>query len=53
MSCWHWQYEAGNIRWTMPNSSGADDPNFGAIEAAVKKTAWGRAFLAHYARRVR
>jgi hypothetical protein len=37
----------------MPNSSGAHDPNFGAIEAAVKETARGRAFLADYARRVR
>jgi hypothetical protein len=37
----------------MPNSSGPDDPNFGAIEAAVKETARGRAFLADYARRVR
>jgi hypothetical protein len=44
---------AGNIRWTMPNSSVPDDPNFGAIEAAVKETARGRAFLADYARRVR
>jgi hypothetical protein len=37
----------------MPNSSGADDHNFGAIEAAVKETARGRAFLADYARKVR
>jgi hypothetical protein len=37
----------------MPNSSGAHDPNFGAIEAAIKETARGRAFLADYARRVR
>jgi hypothetical protein len=42
-----------NIRWTMPNSSGADDRNFGSIEAAVKETARGRAFLADYARKVR
>jgi hypothetical protein len=44
---------AGDIRWTMPNSSVPEDPNFGAIEAAVKETARGRAFLADYARRVR
>jgi hypothetical protein len=37
----------------MPNSSGAHDHNFGAIEAAVKETARGRAFLADYARKVR
>jgi hypothetical protein len=43
---------AGNIRWTMANSSGAHDDNFGAIEAAVKETARGRAFLADYARKV-
>jgi hypothetical protein len=53
ISCLHWQYGAAITRWTMPNSSGAHDPNFGAIEAAVKETARGRAFLADYARRVR
>jgi hypothetical protein len=37
----------------MANSSGAHDHNFGAIEAAVKETARGRAFLADYARKVR
>ena len=43
---------AGNIRWTMPKSSGAPpDHDMGAIEAVVKETARGRAFLAYYARR--
>jgi hypothetical protein len=37
----------------MANSSDAHDHNLGAIEAAVKETARGRAFLAEYARRVR
>jgi hypothetical protein len=37
----------------MANSSDAHDHNFGAIEAAVKETARGRAFLADYARKVR
>jgi hypothetical protein len=37
----------------MANSSEAPDHNFGAIEAAVKETARGRAFLADYARKVR
>ncbi|MBN9040899.1 MAG: hypothetical protein BGP05_16610 [Rhizobiales bacterium 62-47] len=37
----------------MPNSSDAQDYDLSAIEAAVKETARGRAFLASYARRVR
>lgn len=37
----------------MPNSSDAHDYDLSAIEAAVKETARGRAFLASYARRVR
>jgi hypothetical protein len=37
----------------MANSSDAHDHNLGAIEAAVKETARGRAFLADYARKVR
>lgn len=37
----------------MRNSSGAQDYDLSAIEAAVKETARGRAFLASYARRVR
>jgi hypothetical protein len=44
---------AGNFRWTMPNSSGVHDHDFGAIEAAIRETARGRAFLADYARKVR
>jgi hypothetical protein len=37
----------------MTNSSGAQDHSFGAIEAAVRETARGRAFLTDYAKRVR
>jgi hypothetical protein len=37
----------------MPNSSGVHDHDFGAIEAAIRETARGRAFLADYARKVR
>jgi hypothetical protein len=37
---------AGNIRWTMPNSSGGHDDDLGAIEAVLEETARGRAFLA-------
>jgi hypothetical protein len=37
----------------MANSSDAHDHHFGAIEAAVRETARGRAFLADYARKVR
>ena len=37
----------------MPKSSGGPDHEMGAIEAAVKETARGRAFLAYYARKVR
>jgi hypothetical protein len=37
----------------MPNSSCASDHDFGAIEAAIRETARGRAFLADYARKVR
>jgi hypothetical protein len=37
----------------MANSSDAQDHNFGVVEAAVKETARGRAFLADYARKVR
>lgn len=37
----------------MTNSSDAQDYDLSAIEAAVKETARGRAFLASYARRVR
>ncbi len=37
----------------MPNSTGTHDHNFGAIEAAVRETERGRAFLADYAKRVR
>jgi hypothetical protein len=37
----------------MPNSLGAHDQNFAAIEAAVKETARGRAFLADYAKKIR
>jgi hypothetical protein len=37
----------------MTNSSGAQDHSFGAIEAAVRETVRGRAFLADYAKRVR
>jgi hypothetical protein len=37
----------------MPNSFVAHDGNFSAIEAAVKETARGRAFLADYAGKVR
>jgi hypothetical protein len=44
---------AGNIRWTMPNSSGGHDDDLGAIEAVLEETARGRAFLADYARKVR
>ena len=41
-----------NIRWTMPKSSGGPDHDMGAIEAVVKETARGRAFLAYYAKKV-
>jgi hypothetical protein len=37
----------------MPNLIDEHDHNFGAIEAAVRETARGRAFLADYAKRVR
>jgi hypothetical protein len=37
----------------MPKSSGAPDHDMGAIEAVVKETARGRAFLACYARKIR
>jgi hypothetical protein len=37
----------------MPNSSCSRDHDFGAIEAAIRETARGRAFLADYARKVR
>src|SRR5882724_13285671 len=38
----------------MPKSSGAPpDHDMGAIEAVVKETARGRAFLAYYARKMR
>ncbi len=37
----------------MPNSTGVHDHDFGAIEAAIRETARGRAFLADYARKVR
>jgi hypothetical protein len=37
----------------MPNSTGEDDHHFGAIEAAIRETARGRAFLTDYARKVR
>jgi hypothetical protein len=37
----------------MPNSSCARDHDFGAIEAAIRETARGRAFLANYAGKVR
>ena len=37
----------------MPNSTGEHDHHFGAIEAAIRETARGRAFLADYARKVR
>jgi hypothetical protein len=37
----------------MPKSSGAPDHDMGAIEAVVKETARGRAFLAYYARKIR
>ena len=37
----------------MPNSARVHDHNHGPIEAAIKETARGRAFLAEYARRVR
>jgi hypothetical protein len=43
----------GNIRSTMSNSLGEHDQNFAAIEAAVKETARGRAFLADYAKKIR
>lgn len=36
----------------MPTASDAQHQDFGAIEAAVKETTRGRAFLAQYARRV-
>ena len=37
----------------MPKSSGGPDHDLGAIEAVVKETARGRAFLAYYARKIR
>jgi hypothetical protein len=37
----------------MPTPPDMRDRNFGPIEAAIKETARGRAFLAEYARRVR
>ena len=37
----------------MPKSSGVPDHDLGAIEAVVKETARGRAFLAYYARKIR
>jgi hypothetical protein len=37
----------------MPKSSGGPDHDMGAIEAVVKETARGRAFLAYYARKIR
>jgi hypothetical protein len=37
----------------MPNSTVANDCNFNAIEAAVRETTRGRAFLADYATKVR
>lgn len=37
----------------MFDTSFADDQSYGAIEAAVKETARGRAFLIEYARRIR
>ena len=37
----------------MPKSSDAPDHDLGAIEAVVKETALGRAFLADYARKMR
>jgi len=37
----------------MPKSSDAPDHDLGAIEAVVKETARGRAFLAYYARKIR
>jgi hypothetical protein len=37
----------------MSNSTGVHDHHFGAIEAAIRETARGRAFLADYARKVR
>jgi hypothetical protein len=37
----------------MPKSSGGPDHDMGAIEAVVKETARGRAFLAYYAKKVR
>src|SRR5260370_29289606 len=37
----------------MPNTSGVRDHNFGPVEATVRETARGRAFLADYARRMR
>jgi len=37
----------------MPKSSGAPDHDMGAIEAVVKETERGRAFLAYYARKIR
>jgi hypothetical protein len=40
-------------RGTMPNSSCVHDHHFGAIEAAIRETARGRAFLADYAGKVR
>ena len=36
----------------MPKSSGVPDHDLGAIEAVVKETALGRAFLADYARMI-
>jgi hypothetical protein len=42
--------DAGNIRWTMPNTSDARDHDFGPIEAEVRETARGRA---DYASRMR
>jgi hypothetical protein len=45
--------DAANIRWTMPNTSGVRDHNFGPIEAAISETARGLAFLADDARRMR
>lgn len=37
----------------MFDASFGDDQSYGAIEAAVKETARGRAFLSEYARRIR